>query len=76
MITSVTTGSTNTAGLPKSGPIADIIKEVLAAAQSSFADGLNMVMTIAGSLMIASGVLAIVLLRRWKAPTEEHASSL
>jgi EmrB/QacA subfamily drug resistance transporter len=70
VIVSITTGNTQTKGLPKSGQIRDIINEVLAAAQKSFTDGLDTVMYIAGSLMIASGILSIILLGRWRAPHE------
>jgi EmrB/QacA subfamily drug resistance transporter len=71
VIVSITTGATNTKGLPSKGPIRDIINEVLAAAQKSFSDGLDLVMMLAGALMIASGALAIILVGRWKAPDED-----
>jgi len=76
VIVSITTGSTNSSKLPQSGPIRHIIDEVLTAAQKSFSDGLDTVMILAGSLMIASGILSIILLGRWKAPEEEARSSL
>jgi EmrB/QacA subfamily drug resistance transporter len=70
VVVAVTTGSANTSAssLPKTGPIAKIVNEVLAAAESSFSSGLDMVLVLAASLMIASGALALVLRRRH--PTE------
>ncbi len=66
VIIAVTTGSANTSSstLPKTGPIAKIVNEVLNAAASSFSSGLDMVMALAAALMIASGLLALVLARR------------
>lgn len=66
VVTAVTTGAANTGAskLPKTGPIAKIVNEVVAAASGSFSDGLDMVLLLAGSLMVASGVLAFVLGRR------------
>lgn len=64
VIVAITTGQANTSGLPKTGPIAHIVNEVLTAAESSFSSGLDVVMTLAGALMLASGGLALVLIRR------------
>ena len=66
VVVAVTTGSagTSASALPKTGPIAKIVDEVLGAAESSFASGLDMVLLLAASLMIASGALALVLRRR------------
>ena len=64
VIIAVTTGSTNTSSLPKTGPIAHIVDQVISAAESSFSSGLDTVMTLAGALMVASGLLALVLIGR------------
>lgn len=69
VVIAVTTGQTNSSALPKTGPIAKIIDEVLGAAQSAFASGLNTVLLMAGALMLASGIAAIVLARRSKGLT-------
>jgi hypothetical protein len=66
IIVDVTTGNANTSGLPKSGPIAHIIAEVISAAQSSFQQGLDLVMLISGALMLATGLFAVALVRRWR----------
>lgn len=65
VVIAVTTGSAGTSAstLPKTGPIAKIVDQVLAAAESSFSSGLNMVLLLAASLMIGSGALALVLAR-------------
>jgi MFS family permease len=66
VIVSITTGAVNTSQdkLPKSGPERTIINEVLAAAQVSFAQGLELVLILAASLLLASGVVVAVLTRR------------
>lgn len=66
VIVAVTTGAagTSTSSLPKTGPIARIVNEVLAAAESSFSAGLDTVLILSASLMIASGALAFGL--RWR----------
>ena len=63
VIVAVTTGSAGTSAstLPKTGPIAKIVNDVLAAAESSFASGLEVVLLLAAALMIASGALALAL---------------
>lgn len=63
VITAVTTGSagTSASSLPKTGPIAKIVNEVLGAAQSSFSSGLNTVLILAACLMVASGALTLYL---------------
>ena len=68
VITAVTTGSVGTEAstLPKTGPIARIVKEVLAAAQHSFSDALNVVLILAGALLLASAVVAAGLVRGWQ----------
>jgi hypothetical protein len=69
VITAVTTGSVNTSGstLPKTGPIAAIVQQVLTAANKSFSDALNVVLILAGALLLGSAVLAAGLIRGWRA---------
>ncbi len=69
VITAVTTGSVNTSAsnLPKTGPIARIVDEVLAAANSAFSDALNVVLILAGVLLLVSAVASIALVRRSEA---------
>lgn len=69
VVIAVTTGNVDTTSLPKSGPIAHIVNEVIAAAESSFSSGLDTVMTLAGALMLASGALALVLMVRSRPST-------
>jgi EmrB/QacA subfamily drug resistance transporter len=71
VITAVTTGSANTQAstLPKTGPIAKIVSDVLAAANSSFTDALTVVLILAGVLMLVSAVVAAVLVP-WRRPVE------
>jgi EmrB/QacA subfamily drug resistance transporter len=63
VIVAVTTGAANTgaSSLPRTGPIAKIVDQVIAAAQSSFASGLNTVLVLAAALMIGAGALALFL---------------
>lgn len=63
VVVAVTTGSagTSASSLPKTGPIAKIVNEVLGAAENSFASGLDTVLVLAACLMIASGALALAL---------------
>ncbi len=61
VVIAVTTGSVDTSSLPKTGPIARIVNEVLAAAEHSFSSGLDMVLILAASLMLASGAAALLL---------------
>ena len=65
VITAVTTGSANTSAstLPKTGPIARIVNDVLAAANSSFTDAINVVLVLAGVLLLLSAVVAVGLVR-------------
>lgn len=74
VIVAVTTGTVNTQAsqLPKSPEITRIVNEVVGAAASSFSQGLDWVMVLAGALLLASGVLAAALVRRWRAPTLER----
>jgi EmrB/QacA subfamily drug resistance transporter len=65
VIVAVTTGQTGSAkSLSQSPALHKIVDDVVAAAQSSFTDGLDMVMILAGSLMVASAVLAALLISR------------
>lgn len=64
VVIAITTGAANTSALPKTGPIAKIVNEVIGAAESSFSSGLDAVMALAGALMILSGVLALILVKR------------
>jgi EmrB/QacA subfamily drug resistance transporter len=66
VITAVTTGTAGTQAstLPKTGEVGQIVKDVLAAADSSFSDALNAVLILAGVLLLASAVLAAGLIRR------------
>jgi EmrB/QacA subfamily drug resistance transporter len=63
VIVAVTTGSagSSSSSLPKAGPIAKIVNEVLNAASSSFSAGLSTVLILAASLMVASAALALFL---------------
>jgi hypothetical protein len=65
VITSVTTGSANTSAsnLPKTGPIARIVNQVLAAADSSFTDALNVVLILAAAMLLLSAVVSLGLVR-------------
>ena len=62
VVVAVTTGAANTgtSKLPKTGPVATIVNEVVAAAESSFSSGLDMVLILAASLLIASAALALL----------------
>ncbi|MGH9054912.1 MAG: MFS transporter [Acidimicrobiales bacterium] len=70
VVIAVTTGAANTQAskLPKTGPIAKIVNEVVAAAEASFNQGLDSVLLVAGALMLASALLAITVVRLWRAP--------
>jgi EmrB/QacA subfamily drug resistance transporter len=70
VIIAITTGSVNTSAsnLPKTGPIAHIVNQVLAAANSAFSDALNVVLILAGVMLLVSAVAAIVLVGRSRAP--------
>ncbi len=65
VITAVTTGTVNTSAstLPKTGPIARIVNEVLAAADSSFSDALSVVMILAGVMLLLSACVSAALVR-------------
>ena len=69
VITDVTTGTVNTQGstLPKTGPIAQIVQQVLAAANSSFSQALNVVLILAGVMLLASAAVAGGLVGGWRA---------
>jgi hypothetical protein len=69
VVVAVTTGAANTqaSSLPKTGPIAKIVNEVVAAAEGAFSHGLDMVLLISGTLMLLSGLFATGLVRKWRA---------
>jgi EmrB/QacA subfamily drug resistance transporter len=69
VVIAVTTGAANTqaSSLPKTGPIARIVNEVVAAAEGAFSHGLDVVLLVSGSLMLVSGVFATGLVRKWRA---------
>jgi EmrB/QacA subfamily drug resistance transporter len=58
VIVAITTGQTNPGNVPPS--LQKIVDEVLSAAEASFSSGLDMVLILAGALMLASGLLALV----------------
>jgi hypothetical protein len=62
------TAGTGSSNLPKSGPIATIVHEVLVAAEKSFASGLDWVMLVAAILLLVCGAAATAIVRRWRAP--------
>ena len=61
IITDVTTGNVG-GNIPKG--FEAIVRQVLDAASASFSSGLDIVMSLAGALMLASGLLALVVARR------------
>jgi EmrB/QacA subfamily drug resistance transporter len=66
VITAITTGTINTQAskLPKTGEIGEIVKEVEAAARSTFAHGVDLVMLLAGATMLASALAGFAMARR------------
>jgi MFS family permease len=73
VITAVTTGSANTSAstLPKTGPIARIVNEVLAAADSSFSNALSVVLILAGVMLLLSAGVAAGLVRGRRASFDD-----
>lgn len=69
VVTAITTGSVGTQAstLPKTGPIAQIVQQVLNAANSSFSRALNVVLILAGVMLLASAAVAGGLVRGWRA---------
>jgi EmrB/QacA subfamily drug resistance transporter len=69
VVVAITTGSVNTSAsnLPKTGPIARIVNQVLAAANSAFSSALSVVLILAGVLLLASAAVAGALVRRSRA---------
>jgi hypothetical protein len=57
------TAGTKSSSLPKTGFIADIVKQVLGAADGSFTHALDVVLGIAGVLLLLSAVVAVALMR-------------
>jgi EmrB/QacA subfamily drug resistance transporter len=66
VVIAITTGAVNTPQdkLPKTGPERAIINQVLAAAEASFTQGLEMVLILAASLLVASALVVVVLTKR------------
>lgn len=62
VIIAVTTGQANSSSVPKS--FDKIVDQVLGAAEASFSSGLNTVLILAGCLMFASALLALVVVPR------------
>jgi EmrB/QacA subfamily drug resistance transporter len=73
VIAAVTTGTVNTSAstLPKTGPIARIVNEVLAAADNSFSSALNVVLVLAGVLLLVSAGAAAAMVRGRRASLED-----
>jgi EmrB/QacA subfamily drug resistance transporter len=69
VIAAVTTGTAGTqaSGLPKTGPIARIVQDVLAAANTSFSHALDVVLVVAGVLLLASAAVPLALIRQGQA---------
>jgi hypothetical protein len=65
VVVAITTGQTGSAKSLSHNPgLTKIINEVIGAAESSFSQGLDTVLILAGSLMAASAVLSAVLIAR------------
>jgi hypothetical protein len=66
VIAAVTTGTIGTSAskLPKGGQVGKIVQEVLSAANNSFTQALDVVLILAGVLLLASAVGAAALVRR------------
>ena len=77
VIVDVTTGAAQTGAshLPKTGPVADIVNQVVAAAEGSFSSGLDTVLTLAGSLLVASAAVTGLLARRAGRAGDLHSVS-
>jgi MFS family permease len=61
VIVAVTTGN-----LPTTGPLVKVVGQVVPAVSDAFNSGLDFVLTTAGALMLASAVVAALLVRRWR----------
>jgi MFS family permease len=74
VIVDVTTGAAQTGAshLPKTGPIADIVNQVVAAAEGSFSSGLDTVLILAGSLLLASAAATALLTRTGRRVPDQH----
>lgn len=59
VVVAVTTGN-----LPTSGPLVKIVDDVLPGVANAFTQGLNLVLSTAAALMLASALLATILVRR------------
>jgi EmrB/QacA subfamily drug resistance transporter len=69
VIAAVTSGTVNTqaSGLPKTGEIGQVVQDVLNVANKSFSDALNVILLLAGVLLLVSAAAAFTLARRAKA---------
>lgn len=69
VIAAVTTGTAGTqaSNLPNTGPIARIVEDVLAAANTSFSQALEVVLVVAGVLLLVSAAVPLALVRRGRA---------
>jgi EmrB/QacA subfamily drug resistance transporter len=69
IIAAVTSGTVNTraSGLPKTGEIGQVVQDVLNVANKSFSDALNVILLLAGVLLLVSAAAAFTLARRAKA---------
>jgi EmrB/QacA subfamily drug resistance transporter len=68
IVADVTNGTVNTkaSSLPTTGVIGHIVQQVLNAAEGSFTHALDVVLAFAGILLLASAVLSLALVRRWR----------
>ncbi len=67
VITAVTTGAygpNSTQGVPTTGPTGALIQKVISEAEGAFANGLEIVLILAGVLMLASTIAALATTRR------------
>ena len=64
VVVAVTTGN-----LPTKGPLVKLVDAVLPGVAAAFTDGLNLVLATAAALMLASALLAAVLVRKQRADT-------
>jgi hypothetical protein len=69
IIAAVTSGTINTqaSGLPKTGEVGQVVQDVLNVANKSFSDALNVILILAGVLLLLSAAAAITLARRLRA---------
>lgn len=77
VVAAVTTGVANTqaSSLPKTGSVATVVNEVIAAAEASFRHGLDLVLLTAGAFMLGASLVAVGLIadRRRRHPNVQSA---